>query len=87
MSNPYRFGKTLEGVFTNFHVSPQNQESIIKFLKSENYSNIAACYVASRSEEKLSRFIDDERFVGVFINEVRKYAIKSNDTRWKEKQQ
>ena len=85
MSNTYRFGTTLDGVFTNFHVKPQDQKTIIEFLKRENYSNLAACYVASRSEEKLSRFMGDSRFASVFINEVKKYTIKSNDPRWKEK--
>ena len=80
----YNCGRTLQDVFTTFHVKPNDQDTIIRFLHREGYSYTGACYAASRAEDKLLRFIGDARFASVFINEVKKYAMKSNDPRWKE---
>jgi DNA-binding Lrp family transcriptional regulator len=50
----------------------------------EKYSTRGICYAASKSEEKLSRFVNDSRFMSVFINEVHKLALKPGDQTRKE---
>lgn len=74
---------TLREVFDYYHVKPKDQLTIARILSEEGYTVRGICYAASKSEEKLSRFVADSRFVSVFINEVHKLALKPGDPRWK----
>ena len=73
--------KTLREVFDYYHVKPKDQLTIARILSEEGYTVRGICYVAALSEEKLSRFVTDPRFVSVFINEVHKLAFKSGGPR------
>jgi hypothetical protein len=78
----YHCGKTLPEVFNYFHISLKDRDYIERVLTSEGYTTLGICYGATRSEEKLLRFADDSRLPNIFINEVRKNALKPGDPRW-----
>ena len=78
----YSCGKTLPEVFNYFHINPKYRCYIERVLTSQGYTHLGICYGAARSEEKLLRFVDDPRLSSVFINEVRKNALKAGDPRW-----
>ena len=73
--------KTLREVFDYYHVKPKDQLTIARILSEEGYTARGICYVAALSEEKLLRFVNDSRFVSVFINEVHKLAFKPGGPR------
>ncbi len=66
----------------NFRVKQTDRDKISDILLREGYTVQGICYAASRAEEKLYKFVDDPRFVAIFINEVKKYSYKKNDPRW-----
>ena len=74
----YPCGDTLEELRDEFRISPQRMERIVRLL-GEGYSVHGICYAAGKSRDKLLRFVDDNRFDNILMNEVRKYA-----TNWKE---
>ncbi len=78
----YLCGKTLNEVFNYFHIKPKDRDMIERVLTYEGYTALGICYGANRSEEKLLRFANDSRLPNIFINEVRKNALKSGDPRW-----
>ena len=78
----YSCGKTLHEVFDRYHIKPKDRNMIERVLISDGYTPLGICYGASQSEEKLLRFVDDPRLPNIFINEVRKNALKAGDPRW-----
>lgn len=78
----YNCGKTLDEVFNYLHVKSKDREYIERILTTEGYTPLGICYGASRSEEKLLRFAGDARLPNIFINEVRKNALKAGDPHW-----
>lgn len=72
----YPCGDTFEEVFSRFVVDEDTETKIRTILKSEGYSERGICYGAGCSEQKLTKFIGDSRFLWVFVNEVRKNANK-----------
>lgn len=82
MAYRYILGDTPKKVFDSFNVDEKTREYILRTLFSEGYTAKGICYAAAMSEEKLYRFIGDSRFESVFINEVRKNALKPGDPRW-----
>ena len=78
----YQCGKTLPEVFNYFHIKQQDRETIERVLISEGYTVLGICYGVAKSEEKLLRLRDDPRLPSIFINEVRKNALKPGDPRW-----
>lgn len=74
--------KTLPELFNYFHINPKDREYIERVLTSEGYTPLGICYGATRSEEKLLRFVGDDRLPNIFINEVHKNALKAGDPRW-----
>ena len=81
----YKCGTTLLDLFNHFNVKPKDRDFITRELFKEGYTVKGICYAATRAEEKLLYFSNDPRFVSIFINEVRKYALKPNDPRWGDK--
>lgn len=79
----YSCGRTLTEVFNYFHIKLKDRDMIEQVLTSQGYTHLGICYGAARSEEKLLRFADDSRLPNIFINEVRKNALKAGDPRWK----
>lgn len=77
--------KTLPELFNYFHVNLKDRDYIERVLTSEGYTILGICYGATRSEEKLLRFVGDPRLPNIFINEVRKNALKAGDPRWTNK--
>lgn len=57
----------------------------INDLKTEGYSETGIVFGIMKSIDKVIKFKNDSRFVGVFKNEVRKNAFKINDPRWNDK--
>lgn len=82
MAYNYVLGDTPKKVFDNLGVDEKTGAGILKVLMSEGYTAKGICYAAAKSEEKLYRFIGDTRLRNVFINEVRKNALKPDDPRW-----
>ncbi len=82
MAFSYALGTTPKEVFDNLNVDEKTRISILNVLYSEGYTATGICYAATVAEEKLYRFIGDNRFKSVFINEVRKNALKPGDPEW-----
>lgn len=78
----YAFGTDVNQVFDYLRIKKEKREWIIKQLQSEGYTKQSICYAAARAEEKLYRFISDDRMPTILMNEVRKYAFKRDDPRW-----
>lgn len=78
----YHCGRTLPEVFDYFHVHQCDREYIERTLTSEGYAPLGICYGATKSEEKLLRFVGDPRLPNIFINEVHKNSLKPRDPRW-----
>ncbi len=74
--------KTLPELFDYFHINPKDRDYIERVLISEGYTPIGIFYGATRSEEKLLRFVGDHRLPNILINEVHKNALKAGDYRW-----
>ena len=83
----YHCGKTLPEVFQYFHTKQKDIDTITKILLSEGYTPTGICYAASRAEEKLLTFVGDSHFTSIFINEVRKNALKPGDPRWNKRKE
>ena len=49
--------KTLPELFNYFHVNIKDRDYIERVLTSEGYTILGICYGATRSEEKLLRFV------------------------------
>ena len=81
----YFHGTTLHDIFNYFNVKPKDRDLIAKILISEGYTTRGICYGATRSEQKLSQMRGHPSFATIFINEVRKNALKPNDPRWNNK--
>lgn len=81
----YPLGKTFQEVFANFRIPSRIGDLIISMAKKEGYTETGVCYAAGKGEDKIRKFIGDNRFVSVFMNEVRKYALKPGDPRWNKK--
>lgn len=54
----------------------------INDLKTEGYSETGIVFGVIKSLDKILKFKNDSRFIGVLKNEVRKNAYKINDPRW-----
>ena len=81
----YKEYSTFQDVCARYHIGSKDAERIQSVAKSEGYTEKALCFIASLSEDKLSRFIGDSRFAGIFINELRIRALKPGDPRWAKK--
>lgn len=81
----YICGDTFQEVFDRFRTPIAMQETIKRTLRKDGYTEKGICYAAARAEDKLCSFIGDSRFASVFINEVRKRALKPGDPRWNNK--
>lgn len=82
-SKSYPCGSTFEECFERFRVSPTRRDKIISILRNEGYTEKGVCYAAGRAENKLVAYIYEPNFDWIFINEVRKYAMKPGDPRWR----
>lgn len=81
----YECGNTFEEITDRFRISKQDSEKIFSILLKQGYTEKGICYAAGKAEQTLLKFIGDSRFNSVFINSVKKYALKSNDPRWNTK--
>lgn len=59
--------------------------NILNKLKEEGHTDTGIGYAVRKAEEKLLMFKNDNRFNGIFINEVNKYAFKKGDERWEQR--
>lgn len=85
MSFSYILGTKFCDVCKELRINEHDKNVIWRVLiEEEGYTERALCFVASKCENKLTRFIGDSRFASVFINEVRKNAFKPDDPRWKQ---
>lgn len=82
MAFNYKLGTTIQDVLKNFNVPQERRNYLEDLLLRMGYTNKGVAYAAVRAEEKLWKFRYDPRFETVFINEVKKYALKSGDPRW-----
>lgn len=57
----------------------------INDLKTEGFSETGIVFGIMKSIDKVIKFKDDSRFVGIIKNEVRKNSFKTNDPRWNDK--
>lgn len=78
-------GTTLHDIFNYFNVKPKDRDLIAKTLISDGYTTRGICYGATRSEQKLSQMRGHPSYATIFINEVRKNALKPGDSRWNNK--
>lgn len=83
----YSCGKTLSELFNYFNIIQKDRERIERILVAEGYTALGICYGAARSEEKLLRFAGDSRLPNIFINEVRKNALRAGDPRWENRKE
>jgi hypothetical protein len=62
-----------------FISAPYNDKakSYIKQLEHEGYKEKNICYAIWKSQDKLLQYRNDDRFWGIFVNEIRKIAFKS----------
>lgn len=81
----YKYGKKFSEVCKHFEIPDKTRNLIYNTALNEGYSELALCYIAVISEEKLLKFLGDNRFAGIYLNELRKYAYKNNDPRWDER--
>jgi hypothetical protein len=79
--------KNLPDLFNYFHIAPKDRERVERILTSEGYTTLGICYGAARSEEKLLHFAGDSRLPNIFINEVRKNALRAGDPRWENRKE
>lgn len=83
MAFHYKLGKSFHDVCRNLSINDRDRELIWRItVEEEGYTELALCFVAAKCSEKLKSFVGDTRFASVFINEVRKNALKPNDPRW-----
>lgn len=83
MAFKYSCGKTFEEVKHWLRISEDDANKIWKTcIIKDGYTETALCFIASKYEDKLSKFIGDSRFATVFINEVHKNALKPGDPKW-----
>lgn len=81
-SKAYPCGSTFDECFERFRVQQNHRDKIISILKDEGYTEKGICYAAGKAENKLVSYIYETNFDWIFINEVRKYAMKPGDPRW-----
>lgn len=84
-SKSYPCGSTFEECFERFRVPYEHRNKLMAILKNEGYTEKGICYAAGKAEEKLVTYIGEPNFDWIFINEVRKYAMKPGDQRWNNK--
>lgn len=64
-------------VCDRLRISPRDKNLIWKVcIEQEGYTERVLRYIATRCDEKLKRFIGDNRFASIYINEVRKHGFK-----------
>jgi len=78
----YCCGDTIDEVFDEFSVTEKDQALIKRVLFKDGYTEKGICYGASMGKNKILSFLQDSRFASIFINEVRKYALKPGDPKW-----
>lgn len=57
-------------------------QAFVKTLEEEGHTEKSISYSIWRSQEKLSKFKHDARFLGVLKNEILKYSWPKGDPRW-----
>ncbi len=81
---PYRIN-TYEEAFDLIGVAlTDNVRAKLKKLELEGHTEKSICFVIWKTQAKLMAFKYDNRFWGVFVNEVNKWSWKKDDPRWDE---
>lgn len=57
-------------------------QKFVKQLEKEGHTEKSIAYSIWRTQEKLSMYIGDSRFLGILNNEILKYSWRKNDPRW-----
>lgn len=76
----YPAGSTFQEIFDSLNISERIGTPIVNSLMEEGYSQKGICYAVGKSLDKILKFRADNRFAGVFKNEVRKYATNYKTT-------
>lgn len=57
-------------------------QDFVKRLEEEGHTEKSIAFSIWKTQEKLMRFKDDSRFLGILKNEILKYSWRKNDPRW-----
>lgn len=85
VNKAYPCGDNFEEVCQRLGIKYDDCVSIFNALRHEGYTEKGICCAAGKAEDKLLCFIHDDRFPGIFKNEIRKHALKPGDPRWEKK--
>lgn len=78
---------TLDYALLLLDLKTESTQKAIDMLLKDDYTSKGILFVLTKNEvqEKLCKFKHDNRYVSIFVNEVKKYAYKKNDERWNDK--
>lgn len=78
---------TLDYALLLLDLETESSQKAINMLLVDGYTSKGILFVLTKNDvqEKLYKFRNDNRYVSIFVNEVKKYAYKKNDERWNDK--
>ena len=75
---------TYEQAFTLIDVKIDSKiRNLLKSLENEGHTEKSISYAIWRTQDKLYKFANDNRFIGVLRSEICKYSWGDSDPRWK----
>lgn len=80
--NEYMVWRNTTEIFDYFRVKEVNRGEILRRLYALGYTERGICFGLRKSEDKLLKYMHDNRFMSIFVNEVKKNAFSKNDPRW-----